>query len=126
MNFQSEIVIKKSKFISYTFEITSKDEVKKIIKLFKEKEHKKATHICSAYLLFQDGRESAGFDDDGEPSKTAGRPIYDLLRIKELFNVLVIVVRYFGGIKLGAGGLQKAYRESAKLTIDNYLKEKHD
>lgn len=117
-----EIIIKKSRFISYVFPIKDKNEIKPIIAEL-AKENKKARHICYAYRLIIDGVENAGFNDDGEPKHTAGKPIYDILRIKELDNVLVVVIRYFGGIMLGAGGLTRAYRESAKIAIEDYIKQ---
>ncbi|MHA3828817.1 IMPACT family protein [Mycoplasma sp. Z1473D] len=118
-----ELIVKKSTFIGYLIPLNSKDEVKDIISKLK-KEHKKARHVCHAYLIKQNGVETAGFSDDGEPKNTAGKPIYDLINLKGIDNVLVVVVRYFGGIKLGAGGLIRAYRECASLTINKYLEER--
>lgn len=118
-----EVVFKKSTFISYFFEINDKTKVREIHALLK-KEHKKAKHVCYGYLIINNGVENGGFSDDGEPSNSAGKVIYDLIRIKNLTNILVVVVRYFGGTLLGFGGLQKAYRQSAKLAIDNYLEGK--
>ncbi|MFV8476648.1 IMPACT family protein [Mycoplasma sp. BRA290] len=120
-----ELIVKKSTFIGYLIPLTSKDEVKDIIAQLR-KEHKKARHVCHAYLINQKGAESAGFSDDGEPKNTAGRPIYDLITLKGISNVLVVVVRYFGGIKLGAGGLIRAYRECASMTINKYLEERKE
>ncbi|WP_036452085.1 IMPACT family protein [Mycoplasma buteonis] len=122
---KEELVIKKSKFISYAFKVQNKEEIKEIL-LSLKKEHKKSRHVCYGYLLFQNGVESAGFSDDGEPKNTAGRPIYDLLQIKKVFNYLIVVVRYFGGIKLGAGGLVRAYRESSLLAINKILEGKQN
>ena len=99
--------INKSKFISYLIKINSADDVKKIIDKMKI-EYKDATHICYAYIC--DGKEKAV--DDGEPSGTAGMPILDILKKNDLDHILGIVVRYFGGIKLGAGGLVRAYANS--------------
>ncbi|MFV8478497.1 IMPACT family protein [Mycoplasma sp. SK341A] len=120
-----ELIVKKSTFIGYLIPLTSKDEVKDIIAQLR-KEHKKARHVCHAYLINRNGAESAGFSDDGEPKNTAGRPIYDLITLKGISNVLVVVVRYFGGIKLGAGGLIRAYRECASMTINKYLEERKE
>ncbi|QGZ97322.1 YigZ family protein [Mycoplasma sp. NEAQ87857] len=117
---KTEYIIKKSKFYGFCIPLNDKADVKKIINQYK-KEHKKAAHVVHAYLILNNGCETAGFSDDGEPKNTAGRPIYDLLRMKQVYNVLIIIVRYFGGVKLGAGGLIRAYRESAKITIDQYL-----
>ncbi|WAM08665.1 YigZ family protein [Mycoplasmopsis cynos] len=123
INDEFKIIVKKSTFLSYIFEISDKKEIKEIIQKL-QLEHKKSRHICYSYSINKNGNQSAGFRDDGEPKNTAGRPIYEIIKIKNLNNVLVVVVRYFGGIMLGAGGLIKAYRESAKLAIENYIKNK--
>lgn len=99
--------INKSKFINYIFKVDKLEDIK--IKLEKlRKEYNDATHICYAYIL--DSKEKAV--DDGEPSGTAGRPILDILKKNDLEHVLAVSVRYFGGIKLGAGGLLRAYANS--------------
>ena len=108
MNYiKKEIEIKKSKFISYYFGVTDIDQVKKILQDLK-KEHKKAKHIPYAYKIDTIERKS----DDKEPQNTAGTPIYNIIKQKELNNVLIIVVRYFGGTKLGTGGLYRAYQNA--------------
>ena len=99
--------INKSKFISYLIKINSADDVKNILDKM-NKDYNDATHICYAYIC--DGKEKAS--DDGEPSGTAGKPILEILKKNNLDHVLAIVVRYFGGIKLGAGGLVRAYANS--------------
>ncbi len=106
-----EIIINKSRFIAYINELNSLDDVKSIINDLK-KEHKKATHICYAYVY---DREcvSEKCSDDGEPNGTAGYPILNVIKKRGLKNTMVAVVRYFGGIKLGAGGLTRAYTKSA-------------
>lgn len=104
--------IKKSKFIAYYYEIDNEEEAKQIIDNLK-KEHKKARHIPYAYKVNNTARKS----DDKEPSNTAGLPIYNLLEKKNLNNCLIAVVRYFGGIKLGAGGLLRAYLDAANNSI---------
>lgn len=104
-----EIVIKKSKFIGYYYEIDNQDDVKKVLNCLKN-EHKKARHIPYAYKI----SNTAGKSDDKEPSNTAGLPIYNLLEHRNVNNVLVAVVRYFGGTKLGAGNLLRAYLDAAK------------
>ncbi|AKF41405.1 hypothetical protein MCANUFG4_02845 [Mycoplasmopsis canis UFG4] len=119
-NIQAELIVKKSTFLSFIYKVDDKTQIKSIISALK-KEHKKARHVCYAYQIIKDGVENAGFSDDGEPSNSAGRPIYELIRIKNISNVIIVVVRYFGGIMLGFGGLQKAYRESAKIVIEKYL-----
>ncbi len=104
----NEIIIKKSKFIAYLYEINEINCIKDIINNLKI-EHKKATHICYAYKL----DNNVKYYDDGEPNGTAGKPIYNIIEKKNLNNVLIVVIRYFGGIKLGAGGLFRAYSNSA-------------
>lgn len=105
--------IKKSKFIGYLYEVKSKEEVKIILEELK-KEHKKARHIPYAFVL----ESTAGKSDDKEPSGTAGSPIYTILeRLKEK-NHAIFVVRYFGGTKLGAGGLLRAYAKCAQEVLN--------
>ena len=99
-----QIEIKKSKFISYCYEIKSQDEVKIILDNLK-KEHKKARHIAYAYKVLN----TAGKSDDKEPTGSAGMPLYNLLEKNNLNNTLLVVVRYFGGTKLGFGPLTIAY-----------------
>lgn len=104
--------IRKSKFIGLYYEVESVDEVKKILEYLK-KEHKKARHMPYAYKIGPLAKKS----DDKEPSNTAGSPIYNMIERKNLDNVLIVVVRYFGGIKLGAGGLTRAYLEATIKAI---------
>ncbi len=104
--------IKKSKFISYYYEVHSLEEVTSIIDTLK-KEHKKAKHIPYAYKINQYMKKS----DDKEPSGTSGMPILNIILKNDLNYVLIAVVRYFGGIKLGAGGLARAYGTAAKKAI---------
>lgn len=104
--------IRKSKFIGLYYEVESVDEVKKILEYLK-KENKKARHMPYAYKIGPLAKKS----DDKEPSNTAGSPIYNMIERKNLDNVLIVVVRYFGGIKLGAGGLTRAYLEAAIKAI---------
>lgn len=99
-----QILIKKSKFISYYYEIASLEEIKTILCNIKV-EHKKAKHVVYAYRLIN----TAGKSDDKEPSGSAGLPLYNLLLKKDITNGLLVVVRYFGGIKLGFGPLTRAY-----------------
>ena len=109
---QSMYEIKKSKFIAYYYEIESSDEVKSILTDLK-KEHSKAKHLPYAYLL----NNTAGKSDDGEPSNTCGLPLFNLLERKKLTNRLIVVVRYFGGTKLGAGNLLRSYLNTANECI---------
>lgn len=114
-----EIEIKKSKFIGYVYKVDSLSNAKSLILKLK-KEHKKATHICYAYKIVGDEYAEKAFDD-GEPSGTAGKPILNVINKKKLSNVLVVVVRYFGGIKLGAGGLIRAYSKTAASVLNDYI-----
>ncbi len=110
----AEIVEKKSKFIATIFPINSKEEAENRISEIKKKYYD-AKHNCYAYVVGNVEKCS----DDGEPSGTAGAPLLDLLKNKELTNVVVIVTRYFGGILLGTGGLVRAYTETAKKAIES-------
>lgn len=115
-NGQFEIVIKKSRFICTLKRIESEDEAKEIIQQIK-KEHWKANHNCTAYV-FGENQQIQRSSDDGEPSGTAGVPMLEVLKVKNLHNVLAIVTRYFGGIELGAGGLIRAYSNSVSETLE--------
>lgn len=110
-----EVSIKKSKFIGYKLCAQSVKEVENALSYLKS-EHKKATHICYAYSLKSPFLEKAV--DDGEPSSTAGKPILSVIQKKKLSDVCVFVVRYFGGIKLGAGGLVRAYTKVASEVLN--------
>lgn len=112
-----EIVINKSRFIAYRYDLDSVEQVKEIIASLK-KEHKKANHVCYAYVFNKD-IVSEKCSDDGEPGGTAGYPILNVIKKKNLTNTLVAVVRYFGGIKLGAGGLTRAYTKSAAGVLND-------
>ena len=110
---ESEINVKKSQFICHLFPTKTKKESKEIILKVNE-QYNDATHNCTAYIV-SDGE---GFDDDGEPGGTAGKPMINVLRKNELHNVTAVVTRYFGGIKLGAGGLVRAYSKSVLEAIN--------
>lgn len=113
----SQIVEKKSKFISDLYYIESeKDAEEKIIEI--KKTYHDARHHCFAYRVLEKGNIIERASDDGEPSGTAGAPILQLLSKQELVNVLVAVTRYFGGILLGTGGLVRAYTQSANESIE--------
>lgn len=114
---EGSITEKKSKFIAHIFPVKSADEVKEIVEA-QRKKYYDARHVCWAYML---GWERADFrsNDDGEPSGTAGRPILGQINSAELVDVLITVVRYFGGTLLGTGGLTKAYKEAAAEAIAN-------
>lgn len=109
---QCEINVKKSQFICSLFPTKTKKESKEIIQKLNN-QYSDATHNCTAYIV-SDGE---GFDDDGEPGGTAGKPMINVLRKNELHNVTAVVTRYFGGIKLGAGGLVRAYSKSVLEAI---------
>lgn len=108
---------KSSKFFGYAFPIESEEEVKPIIEILK-KQHPHAVHYCYAYQI---GTETIQYraNDDGEPSNTAGTPIYGQIQSFGLTNILVVVVRIYGGIKLGVGGLITAYKTSAQITLES-------
>ena len=114
----NEIIIKNSKFITFLFKVETKNEIENKLELIK-KTHPKATHYCYAYITDEFKKSS----DDGEPGGTAGLPILNVLENVELTNILAIVVRYFGGIKLGAGGLVRAYSKSITEALSkiNYI-----
>ncbi len=111
-NIKKETIINKSRFIACLYKVNDVLEANNIINEVK-KEYKDATHFPFAYIIGNIKR----FNDDGEPKSTAGMPILNVLENKNLTNVLVIVIRYFGGIKLGAGGLTRAYSNSVSSAI---------
>jgi len=113
-----DILIKEkgSKFIGFAYPVNSESDVKDQLNQLKER-HPKATHHCYAYRLGISG-ENYRANDDGEPSGSAGLPIYNQLLAHGITNILVIVVRYYGGTKLGVGGLVKTYKETAKMTLE--------
>ncbi len=113
-NEKNEIIINKSKFINYLFIINDLIDVEKYLNEIKNK-HKDATHYCYAYIIDNIKR----FNDDSEPSGTAGMPILNVLESNNLNHILAITVRYFGGIKLGAGGLLRAYTKSVTENLKN-------
>lgn len=106
-----------SKFFGYAFPVTTEEEIKELLDALKKK-HYSARHHCYAWQL---GIENTRFraNDDGEPSNSAGQPIYGQIQAFEVTNILIVSVRYFGGTKLGVGGLINAYKTSAQLTLDS-------
>ena len=112
---------KRSKFLAYAFPVQNEQEVKARLAEI-QKKHWDARHHCYAYILGPH-KDAYRLNDNGEPSGTAGRPIYGQLLSKDLTNTLVIVVRYFGGIKLGVSGLQNAYKVAAKEALDSAVIE---
>jgi len=113
---ESAIEIMRSRFIGRSFKPATPDEALAIVKRIRET-WRDATHHCWAYRVGTSG-ERARYDNNGEPQGTAGPPILDVLKHNDLTNTLVIVTRYYGGTKLGAGGLVRAYGEAAKKTIE--------
>ncbi len=107
---------KGSKFIGYAYPVFNENDLQQKLKDIKEL-HPKATHHCYAFRLGING-ENYRANDDGEPTGSAGLPIYNQLLAHNLTNILVIIVRYYGGTKLGVSGLVKTYKESAKLTLE--------
>ena len=108
---------KNSKFFGYAYPISNEEEVKEIITELK-KQHHTARHWCYA---FQTGTETTYYrtNDDGEPNNSAGAPIYGQIQSFNVTNVLIVVVRYFGGVKLGIGGLISAYKTAAQMALEN-------
>ncbi len=108
---------RKSKFIGYVKPISTKLEAEEYIDYIKMF-HPTATHNCSAYKVVSDGQEYYKVDDDGEPSGTAGKPMGEILNLLQVNNLVVVATRYYGGIKLGAGGLVRNYAKTAKLAVE--------
>ena len=106
---------KRSKFLAFAHHVTSVDEVKDIVASYRKKYYD-ARHVCYAYMLGA-GRTEFRANDDGEPSSTAGKPILGQINSNELTDILVVVVRYYGGVNLGTGGLIVAYRTAAAEAI---------
>ena len=111
---EASINIKKSNFIARIFPVKNKEQTNNIIKEISTK-YADARHNCTAYIL----SDSRGYDDDGEPSGTAGKPMINVLEKNQLSNIVVIVTRYFGGIKLGAGGLVRAYSNAVLTALED-------
>ena len=118
--FPSEEILfkeKNSKFFGYAFPLTSEDQIKPLVEPLRKK-HFNAVHFCYAFQL---GTDSVTFraNDDGEPSNSAGMPIYGQIQSFGVTNVLVVIVRFFGGTKLGVGGLISAYKTAATMTLES-------
>ena len=111
-NVVNEIVINKSRFITYLYKIKNKDEFNNYLELL-QKKYKDATHICYAYII----NSEIKFSDDKEPNGSAGLPIYEVLKQNNLNYIVCFVIRYFGGIKLGGSGLIRAYSNSTSLCL---------
>ncbi len=113
---EDEVIINKSRFIGYSMRINSEEEALDFIETIQQK-HKDATHNVYAYVVGENSNIQR-FNDDGEPSGTAGIPVLEVIKKEDLRNIVVVVTRYFGGTKLGGGGLIRAYTKSAKIGID--------
>lgn len=116
-NLEVETVVRKSRFIARALRIVSRSDALREVELVRQ-QYPDARHYCWAYLVGNpESSASAGMNDDGEPSGTAGKPILNVIQHKKIGDVLVVVVRYFGGIKLGAGGLTRAYSGAAEAVL---------
>lgn len=113
---QTEITVKKSRFIADIFPVHNQTEARELLKKQK-KTHKDASHVVHAFFCGEEAQIS-GMSDDGEPAGTAGRPVLDVLKGASITNILLTVTRYFGGTLLGTGGLVKAYGDAAKAVLD--------
>jgi len=111
----SELVINKSIFYNYLFKVNTVEEVTTKLDELRSK-HSDANHHCTAYIIGKN-QEIQKYNDDGEPSKTAGMPMIEVLKKHDLTNILAVSVRYFGGIKLGAGGLVRAYTKGVAHNV---------
>jgi uncharacterized YigZ family protein len=110
--------IKNSVFLGYAEPVNGETEARKFIEKIKNR-HKDAAHNVSAYIIKNSNELTVKYDDDGEPAGSSGKPVYKVMDLKNIQNAVVVVSRYFGGIKLGFGGLTRAYRETAIEAIEN-------
>ena len=108
---------KKSKFIGYIKPVSTVEEAEKFIGSIKEM-HPNATHNVPLYRVVENGQEYFKYNDDGEPANTAGKPMAEILNILDVYNVAIVATRYFGGIKLGSGGLIRNYAKTAKIAVN--------
>lgn len=113
----AEVLEKKSRFISYVYHVEDEENIEKLIKEVRRKYHD-ARHVCFAWRIIKDGQVIERASDDGEPSGTAGAPMLSILKKENLCNILILVIRYFGGILLGTGGLVRAYSEATQKVIE--------
>ena len=116
----SEIKIKKSRFLGFAFLIEQEEDIKKIL-LDLNKQYKDARHIVYAYRLLDNNVLREKFDNNKEPVNSAGKPLLYLLQKKDVVNCLLVVVRYFGGTKLGVGGLVRAYTKAGQIVLEDNL-----
>ena len=108
---------KKSKFIGYIKPVSTVEEAEKFIASIREM-HPNATHNVPLYRVVEEGQEYFKYNDDGEPTNTAGKTMAEILNILDVYNVAIVATRYFGGIKLGAGGLIRNYAKTAKIAVN--------
>lgn len=114
---KSEIIVERSRFIGYAFPVRQLQDIDSILTRIR-KEHHSARHICYGYRLHGESGIEERHQDDGEPARTAGYPLWQLLEGDDIRNALIVVVRYFGGIKLGTGGLSRAYRDCGRQAME--------
>lgn len=114
---RTEIKVKGSRFIGETFRVETVESALERLTSVRKREYQ-ATHHCYAYVVGLPDNVEFKYSDDGEPSGTAGRPIYDVITGHELSNTMVVVIRYFGGTKLGTGGLVRAYSDAARAAVE--------
>ncbi|WP_068268616.1 IMPACT family protein [Caviibacter abscessus] len=119
-----EFVEKKSKFIGYIKPVKSVKEAREYIESIRQK-HSDATHNVPLYRVIENKVEYFKYSDDNEPNNTAGKPMADIVERKEIYNIAMVATRYFGGVKLGAGGLIRAYANVAKLLINKVKIEEY-
>ncbi|MCK0152113.1 IMPACT family protein [Alcanivorax sp. S6407] len=119
-----EIIINKSRFITWLRPVADRDAAMAVVEEARQL-YPDATHHCYAYLLGNPASAQAAMNDDGEPSGTAGKPIFNVIQHKGLSDVLVVVIRYFGGVKLGAGGLVRAYAAAAESVLADVERIEH-
>ncbi|QVK02060.1 YigZ family protein [Mycoplasma mycoides subsp. capri] len=113
--YKNEFIIKNSKFITIATNINSKDELEEFLNKYSDIN---ATHNCYAYMIY-DQKLIGGYNDDHEPKNTAGKPIFNVISKNNLVNIVILVIRYFGGIKLGASVLTRTYSNAASLIIED-------
>lgn len=118
------MVINKSRFITWLRPVSSREQALAVVDEARAL-YPDATHHCYAYLLGNPASAQAAMNDDGEPSGTAGKPIFNVIQHKDLSDVLVVVIRYFGGVKLGAGGLVRAYAAAAEAVLAEVERVEH-
>lgn len=116
---EAYLEVNKSRFLAYTKHVENEEDAQAFIQAIKKK-HFDARHNCSAYIIGERSQIQKS-SDDGEPSGTAGAPILEVLKKNELSDIVVVITRYFGGIKLGAGGLIRAYGKATTLGLDNSI-----